>query len=117
MISMGNLLFESGHANNAIKYFEQALNYNPKDPHILIGGMYNGLLAYWDDRKGSAQGTGPRGDEGTSGRCECGAGLTYGTWGSGASAGRGGRGGGRGAYASAAHSVGSQFRDQFQNQF
>lgn len=28
------------------------LKYNPKDPHILIGGSYNGLLAYWDIRKG-----------------------------------------------------------------
>ena len=30
------------------------LEYNPKDPHILIGGCYNGLLQYWDDRRGSA---------------------------------------------------------------
>ena len=30
------------------------LEYNPKDPHIIIGGCYNGLLQYWDDRKGSA---------------------------------------------------------------
>lgn len=31
MISMGNLLFESGHAKNACKYFQQALNHNPKE--------------------------------------------------------------------------------------
>ena len=37
MISMGNLLSESGHANNAVKYFEQALNYNPKEIQALIG--------------------------------------------------------------------------------
>jgi len=30
------------------------IEYNPKDPHILIGGCYNGLIQYWDDRKGSA---------------------------------------------------------------
>ncbi len=30
------------------------IEYNPKDPHIMIGGCYNGLLQYWDDRKGSA---------------------------------------------------------------
>jgi dynein intermediate chain 2, axonemal len=29
------------------------LEYNPKDTHILLGGCYNGLLQYWDDRKGS----------------------------------------------------------------
>jgi dynein intermediate chain 2 len=29
------------------------LDYNPKDPHVVIGGCYNGLVAYWDDRKGS----------------------------------------------------------------
>ena len=28
------------------------LKYNPKDPHILVGGSYNGLLGYWDTRKG-----------------------------------------------------------------
>jgi len=28
------------------------LKYNPKDPHILIGGSYNGLVSYWDLRKG-----------------------------------------------------------------
>ncbi|KAJ3116690.1 Dynein intermediate chain 2, axonemal [Phlyctochytrium bullatum] len=26
--------------------------YNPKDPHILVGGSYNGLLSFWDTRKG-----------------------------------------------------------------
>jgi len=30
------------------------LEFNPKDPHILLGGCYNGLLQYWDDRKGSS---------------------------------------------------------------
>lgn len=30
------------------------IEYNPKDPHIMIGGCYNGLLQYWDDRKGSS---------------------------------------------------------------
>ena len=34
---MGNLLSESGHANNAVKYFEQALNYNPNEIQALIG--------------------------------------------------------------------------------
>ncbi|XP_032067934.1 dynein intermediate chain 2, axonemal [Thamnophis elegans] len=29
------------------------LEYNPKDSHILIGGCYNGQIAYWDMRKGS----------------------------------------------------------------
>ncbi|KAJ3384875.1 Dynein intermediate chain 2, axonemal [Lobulomyces angularis] len=29
------------------------LKYNPKDPHILVGGCYNGLVSYWDTRKGS----------------------------------------------------------------
>ncbi|KAH6582055.1 hypothetical protein BASA61_008681 [Batrachochytrium salamandrivorans] len=29
------------------------IKYNPKDPHILVGGSYNGLLSYWDTRKGS----------------------------------------------------------------
>jgi len=31
-----------------------SLEFNPKDPHILIGGCYNGLLQVWDERKGSA---------------------------------------------------------------
>ncbi|KAJ3122424.1 Dynein intermediate chain 2, axonemal [Nowakowskiella sp. JEL0407] len=30
-----------------------SLKYNPKDPHVLVGGCYNGLLSYWDVRKGS----------------------------------------------------------------
>ncbi|KAI9223721.1 WD40-repeat-containing domain protein [Blastocladiella britannica] len=29
------------------------LKYNPKDPHILVGGTYNGVVAFWDTRKGS----------------------------------------------------------------
>lgn len=29
-----------------------SLEYNPKDSHILIGGCYNGQLAFWDTRKG-----------------------------------------------------------------
>jgi dynein intermediate chain 2 len=29
------------------------IKYNPKDPHILVGGSYNGLVAYWDTRKGA----------------------------------------------------------------
>uniref|UniRef100_A0AAY4E2Y1 Dynein intermediate chain 2, axonemal n=1 Tax=Denticeps clupeoides TaxID=299321 RepID=A0AAY4E2Y1_9TELE len=29
------------------------LEYNPKDSHILLGGGYNGQIAYWDTRKGS----------------------------------------------------------------
>eukprot|EP00058_Branchiostoma_floridae_P010277 XP_002595765.1 hypothetical protein BRAFLDRAFT_275418 [Branchiostoma floridae] len=29
------------------------LEYNPKDSHILMGGCYNGQIAYWDTRKGS----------------------------------------------------------------
>ncbi|NXL63932.1 DNAI2 protein, partial [Chordeiles acutipennis] len=28
------------------------LEYNPKDSHILVGGCYNGQIAYWDTRKG-----------------------------------------------------------------
>ena len=27
------------------------LEYNPKDPHTLIGGCYNGQIAFWDTRK------------------------------------------------------------------
>ncbi|KAJ3031120.1 Dynein intermediate chain 2, axonemal, partial [Rhizophlyctis rosea] len=30
-----------------------SVKYNPKDPHVLVGGCYNGLLAYWDTRKGA----------------------------------------------------------------
>ncbi|KAJ7984806.1 hypothetical protein DPEC_G00358590 [Dallia pectoralis] len=29
------------------------VEYNPKDSHILVGGCYNGQIAYWDARKGS----------------------------------------------------------------
>ncbi|XP_037548701.1 dynein intermediate chain 2, axonemal [Nematolebias whitei] len=29
------------------------LDYNPKDSHTLVGGSYNGQIAYWDTRKGS----------------------------------------------------------------
>ena len=29
------------------------LEYNPKDPHLLAGGSYNGLISYWDTRRGS----------------------------------------------------------------
>ncbi|XP_067928914.1 dynein intermediate chain 3, ciliary-like [Watersipora subatra] len=29
------------------------IEYNPKDSHILLGGCYNGQVAYWDVRKGS----------------------------------------------------------------
>ena len=28
------------------------LRYNPKDPHLLVGGSYNGLVSYWDTRRG-----------------------------------------------------------------
>ncbi|NWQ98516.1 DNAI2 protein, partial [Burhinus bistriatus] len=28
------------------------LEYNPKDSHLLVGGCYNGQMAYWDTRKG-----------------------------------------------------------------
>jgi len=37
MISMGNLLFESGHGANSCKYFEQALSINPNEIQALIG--------------------------------------------------------------------------------
>eukprot|EP00002_Diphylleia_rotans_P004749 TRINITY_DN1364_c0_g1_i4.p1 TRINITY_DN1364_c0_g1~~TRINITY_DN1364_c0_g1_i4.p1 ORF type:complete len:469 (+),score=108.14 TRINITY_DN1364_c0_g1_i4:467-1873(+) len=30
-----------------------SLEYNPKDSNILVGGSYNGLIAFWDVRKGS----------------------------------------------------------------
>ncbi|XP_029370619.1 dynein intermediate chain 3, ciliary [Echeneis naucrates] len=29
------------------------LDYNPKDPHTLVGGSYNGQIVYWDTRRGS----------------------------------------------------------------
>ncbi|CAJ1054150.1 dynein intermediate chain 2%2C axonemal isoform X1 [Xyrichtys novacula] len=28
------------------------LDYNPKDPHTLVGGSYNGQIVYWDTRRG-----------------------------------------------------------------
>nr|XP_043874818.1 dynein axonemal intermediate chain 2 [Solea senegalensis] len=28
------------------------LDYNPKDSHTLVGGSYNGQIAYWDTRRG-----------------------------------------------------------------
>lgn len=31
LVSMGNLLFETGHADEAIKYHKQALNINDKE--------------------------------------------------------------------------------------
>ena len=30
-----------------------AIEYNPKDPHVLAGGCYNGLVSFWDTRTGS----------------------------------------------------------------
>jgi len=30
------------------------LEYNPKDPHLLVGGSYNGLISYYDTRKGES---------------------------------------------------------------
>lgn len=29
------------------------LEYNPKDPHSLLSGLYNGQVAFWDTRKGN----------------------------------------------------------------
>uniref|UniRef100_A0A8D3AXA6 Dynein intermediate chain 2 axonemal n=1 Tax=Scophthalmus maximus TaxID=52904 RepID=A0A8D3AXA6_SCOMX len=29
------------------------LDYNPKDPHTLLGGSYNGQIGHWDTRRGS----------------------------------------------------------------
>ncbi|KAJ0005286.1 hypothetical protein NQD34_011500 [Periophthalmus magnuspinnatus] len=29
------------------------IEYNPKDPHTLVGGTYSGQIAYWDTRRGS----------------------------------------------------------------
>lgn len=29
------------------------LEYNPKDPHSLVSGLYNGQVAFWDTRRGS----------------------------------------------------------------
>jgi tetratricopeptide (TPR) repeat protein len=37
LVSMGNLLFETGNAEQAIKYHQQALKYNGKELHALIG--------------------------------------------------------------------------------
>lgn len=34
---MGNLLFESGHARHALKYHQQALKFNPKELHAIVG--------------------------------------------------------------------------------
>eukprot|EP00793_Prasinoderma_coloniale_P004648 PRCOL_00000409-RA len=31
-----------------------SINYNPKDPNVLLGGMYNGQMAFWDTRKGAS---------------------------------------------------------------
>uniref|UniRef100_A0A8D8Z7X5 Dynein intermediate chain 3, ciliary n=1 Tax=Cacopsylla melanoneura TaxID=428564 RepID=A0A8D8Z7X5_9HEMI len=31
-----------------------SVEYNPKDIHCLIGGLLNGQVAFWDDRKGSS---------------------------------------------------------------
>jgi tetratricopeptide (TPR) repeat protein len=44
---MGNLLFETGHADNAIKYHLQALKFNEKELQALIG-LGN---AYYDTGK------------------------------------------------------------------
>ncbi|XP_074543645.1 dynein axonemal intermediate chain 2-like [Halichoeres trimaculatus] len=30
------------------------LDYNPKDPHTLVGGSYNGQIALWDTRRGGS---------------------------------------------------------------
>ena len=37
LVSMGNLLFESGNSKHAIKYHQQALRLNPKEVQALIG--------------------------------------------------------------------------------
>lgn len=29
------------------------LEFNPKDPHNLVGGQYNGQIAFWDTRRSS----------------------------------------------------------------
>mmetsp|Transcript_3574 Transcript_3574/g.2604 ORF Transcript_3574/g.2604 Transcript_3574/m.2604 type:complete len:130 (+) Transcript_3574:125-514(+) len=47
LVSMGNLLFESGRPDNAIKYHKQALKFNPKELQALIG-LGN---AYYDSGK------------------------------------------------------------------
>jgi dynein intermediate chain 2 len=30
-----------------------SIKYSAKDPHVLVAGCYNGLVAYWDVRKGA----------------------------------------------------------------
>ena len=47
MVSMGNLLFETGHAEDAIRYHKQALTVNDKELQALIG-LGN---AYYDSQK------------------------------------------------------------------
>ena len=37
LVSMGNLLFETGHAQEAVKYHKKALQVNPKELQALIG--------------------------------------------------------------------------------
>ena len=37
LVSMGNLLFETGHSKNAARYHRLALKYNPKEIQALIG--------------------------------------------------------------------------------
>ena len=37
LVSMGNLLFETGNSKDASKYHQQALMYNPKEIQALIG--------------------------------------------------------------------------------
>jgi len=37
LVSLGNLLFETGNAEHAIKYHQRALKYNPKELQALIG--------------------------------------------------------------------------------
>lgn len=33
--------------------FIVSLEYNPKDSHNLVSGLYNGQVAFWDARRGS----------------------------------------------------------------
>ena len=47
LVSMGNLLFDTGHAENAIKYHLRALSYDDKEMQAMIG-LGN---AYYDIRK------------------------------------------------------------------
>ena len=37
LVAMGNLLFETGHAENAIRYDLRALSYNDKELQAMIG--------------------------------------------------------------------------------